>query len=205
LRSTLLRGLAATLAWNIGLGEHAMARPATVASLPAIVRTLTGGEASWRCAITWGWRGRRVESTSIDLQRAPDGCGPAALAAVLRRSQAGISQDLLWSICRLPGGGTTLGRLAWTARRFGQPCRVCWTADPASLPCPAIVHLRRGHFVVLQRCGSEAASVLDPGCGIVSVPRCVLAARASGAALVFDAAAAPAHTPESESSLEEDR
>jgi hypothetical protein len=190
-KAVLLRLVLAATAWSAGLAARQVEQPTAAVSLPGLLRALSGGEASWACAAGWGWRGEWVASATADRQRAPDGCGPAALAAVLRQSRPGMSQELLWSICRQPAGGTTLGRMAWPAQRFGVRCHVCWVPDPTQLPCPAIVHLRRGHFVVLQRYDGARAWVLDPACGVVRVPQREFVAHASGAALVFEPANGP--------------
>jgi len=190
-----VRLVLAGTAWIAGLACRAAEEPAAADSLVGFVRALEGGREGWTCAAIWGWRGTWLDGADLDRQRAPDGCGPAALAAVLKPRRDGITQGLLWSICRQPEGGTTLGRLAWAAQRFGVACRVCWALDPAALPPPALLHLRRGHFVVLQRCDPSRAWIFDPACGVVCVPRRELTTRASGAALVFEPAGARGCAP----------
>ena len=136
----------------------------------------------------WGpdcaWLGRGNDR----LQTTPDGCGAAALAAMLRRHGRTVPQRLLWTACHLPHGGTNLGRLASTARGFGLEPTVGFTAEFAALPVPAIVHLRRGHFVVLDAWTPPFAVVFDPGCGRVRVHGTALRDAASGAVLCAHAA-----------------
>jgi ABC-type bacteriocin/lantibiotic exporter with double-glycine peptidase domain len=114
-----------------------------------------------------------------------DGCGAAALCAVLERRGLRVSQDLVWSMCRLPSGGTTLARLTRAARCLGQPAEARAGVELEALPLPAVVHLRRRHFVVLLDHGRGRAVVRDPACGDVAVPLERLRAEASGAALVL--------------------
>lgn len=180
---TRLRLLLAALAWSAGLAARGLDRPETSAACTGYAQSAARGLDGWRAAACWGWRCRLIGAAPAALQHARDGCGPAALWSVLAERRRGLTQDLLWSICRDPAGGTTLGRLAWAARRFGVGCRICWAAEPAALPSPAIVHLQRGHFVVLQRSERDCAWVFDPACGVVRVPWPVLTARSSGAAL----------------------
>jgi hypothetical protein len=187
--------LLATLGWMAGLALRSIEPPLAPAAVAGILGAAAGGEERWRCAACWGWRGTWLDSAPADRQREPDGCGAASLAVLLRHQRRGITQELLWSVCRLPHGGTSLGRLAWAARCFGVGCRVCWSPDPATLPVPALVHLRRGHFVVLLQSDSHNAWILDPACGRVRVPRRELAARSSGAALVLEPASASRAAP----------
>lgn len=145
-----------------------------------------------RALRAWGpdcaWLGPGREA----LQAASDGCGAAALAVVLRRHGRFVPQRLLWTLCRLPHGGTNLGRLARAARSFGVQPAVGFAADFAALPVPAVVHLRRGHFVVLDAWVPPFAVLFDPACGRVRVRGAALREAASGAVLCVGAAAHPA-------------
>ena len=157
--------------------------------LPA---TLSSGPAGWLAAAAWGMRCRWEGEAREDRQRLSDACGPAALRAVLRHRGLDATQELLWSLCRTPGGGTTLGRLAVVARRFGHEPRLIWDPWLEHVQTPAIVHLGRGHFVVLERCSATCAWILDPACGRLRVPLGVLRRSASGATLTFPGAPATA-------------
>ena len=144
------------------------------------------GPAAWRAASSWSPRSRWLAPAGVHAQRFEDGCGAASLAAVLHPRGIHVSQSLLWSILRQPRGGTTLGAIARAARGFGIGCEVRWES-PEHLPTPAIVHLRRLHFVVLRKVGPELAEILDPACGVMQVRTHDLIRQASGAALVFEA------------------
>jgi len=143
------------------------------------------GSAAWPSASAWTLRSRWLEPAGIHAQQFRDGCGAASLAAVLHQHDVHVSQSLLWSILRQPHGGTTLGAIARAAREFGMAGELRWDS-PEHLPTPAIVHLRRLHFVVLREIGPEIAEILDPACGVVQVRTCDLIRQASGAALVFE-------------------
>ena len=143
-------------------------------------------------AMAWSTASRWIEPAGVDAQRFRDGCGAASLGAVMRDRGRAVPQSLLWSILRQPQGGTTLGALACTARRFGFECEVRWEPCPQFIPTPAILHLRRSHFVVLRAIGPEIAEVLDPACGVVRVRTCALVRQLSGAVLVFAQPKSPA-------------
>jgi hypothetical protein len=175
----------AALVW-LGLaaaGELATARQAT--RLHDLVAALQQEPRAWEATRCWGLRSRWLHPTPAHRQRRRDGCGAAALGAVLQARGRRVSQELLWGMCRIPSGGTTLARLAATARCLGQPGEARLATRLDALPLPAIVHLRRRHFVVLQRLAAGRAEVLDPACGTVLVPPEKLRAEASGAVLVF--------------------
>lgn len=55
------------------------------------------------------------------------------------------------------------------------------------LPPPAILHWRRGHFVVFEGWRSGSASIVDPAGGRRRITRAELADLSSGVAIVFDA------------------
>ncbi len=143
---------------------------------------------AWVALESWGPDCAWVGAAPGDLQHAVDGCGPAALALLLRTAGRPVPQDVLWSACRMRGGGTTLGCLARAARTFGLPVQVRVVADFTALELPAIVHLQRGHFVLLERCNAAVAEITDPACGRIRVRGATLRRMASGAVLVRDAA-----------------
>jgi ABC-type bacteriocin/lantibiotic exporter with double-glycine peptidase domain len=148
--------------------------------------SLRAGPRAWPALADWGRHCRWLGDGGDALQREADACGPAALAALLATCGRGApGQSLLWSICRRPCGGTTLGGLAAAARALGYSCDVQWCGALAMLEPPAIVHLRRGHFVVLEARAAHAARILDPAWGRLTVPWPVLDARSSGAVLVL--------------------
>ena len=148
---------------------------------------------AWAALESWGPDCAWVGAAPGDLQHAVDGCGPASLARLLRTAGRPVPQDVLWSACRVRGGGTTLGCLANAARAFGFPVQVIVVADFAALELPAIIHLQRGHFVVLERWTASVAEIIDPACGRIRVRGATLRRAASGAVLVRDAAARRTH------------
>jgi hypothetical protein len=175
---------AATLWMALGIVSRLETHAAAV-QLFDFRAALRAGPGAWESCTSWGLRSRGLAAASADRQRCVDACGPAALAAVLRPRGVPVTQELLWSICRIPSGGTTLAGLAAAARCFGQACETRYGSTLEDLPLPAIVHLRRRHFVVLLRFAPERAEVFDPACGMVLVPGARLRREASGAALVF--------------------
>ncbi len=182
---TRLRILGLTLAWVTVVGPAPPTQFASWCLQCAALWSL--GPAGLRSASSWSLHSRWLAPAGVHTQRFRDGCGAASLAAVLDEHGIHMSQSLLWSILRLPHGGTTLGAIARTARRFGVACEVR-SESPEHLPTPAIVHLRRLHFVVLRRIGPEIAEILDPACGVIQVRTRDLVRQASGAVLVFEAA-----------------
>jgi ABC-type bacteriocin/lantibiotic exporter with double-glycine peptidase domain len=174
-------------------------RVGAVACAAALAATLASGvvlrHAAWAAvpsawqfavAVAWG-RGAVALAPLRELrQQEADGCGAAALHVLLAAHGTRVPQRLLWSMCRVPGGGARLGSLARAARCFGH--RPVIASDPGleRTSLPAIVHLRRGHFVVLEARDGTQATVFDPGCGRVRVDWPALRRRASGAVLALD-------------------
>lgn len=172
-------------AW-LGLLAAAAAQPVRRGGeVAGTVAALRRGPDAWRAWFAWGPRCDWRDAALAERQHHADACGAAALAAILRERRPRLPQDLLWSLCRLPGGGTSLARLESAAQRFGHPARFRFDAHLEHLPLPAIVHLRRRHFVVLERREAQVAHVLDPACGLVRLPLAHLVRQASGAALVL--------------------
>jgi len=146
------------------------------------------GPDAWRAAQSWGARSRWLDAAAgCGRQRRDDACGPACLEILLRHHGRRVRQSLLWNICRLPHGGTSMQRLAVTAGRFGLPCRIGAGVELGDLPLPAVVHLRRRHFVVLLGVDARNALVIDPACGRIRIPAAALRRQASGIVLVCGA------------------
>ena len=142
------------------------------------------GPDAWRTAQGWGPRSRWLDADAAHRQRFVDACGPACLELLLQRRGLGVRQTLLWNICRLPGGGTSMQRLAAAARRFGLSCSIETFLSPGDLPLPAVLHLQRRHFVVLLGIDADRALLFDPACGRIRVPAAELLRQASGVVLV---------------------
>jgi len=176
---------AALLLWlALGAGQ-ALCDPQRSVFLLDLEAAATCGPDAWRATRSWGLHSRWRGAAARDRQRLPDACGPAALSAVLRLRGVAVRQELLWSVCRLQDGGTSLERLAWAARRFGSNCEARSFADLREVPLPAVVHLRRRHFVVVRYLDARLAEIFDPDCGDVAVPAAELLRQASGATLIF--------------------
>lgn len=158
-----------------------------------------GAPGQWPLLLSWGAGSRWLRDAPGSRQRFDDGCGAAVLHFLLETRGLRIPQTLLWSLTRLPTGGTTLPRMARTAQRFGVPCAVRRLSmarlqqPPAeALPHAAIVlHLRRAHFVLLLRLTPARAILLDPAMGFIDVSRRSLGHQASGLALVCDPGPVP--------------
>jgi hypothetical protein len=175
---------AAALWLGLAAGRE-LAAPAHAGRLHDAAIVLQQDPRAWAATWDWGWRSRWRGAALRHRQVRADGCGAAALCAVLESRGVRVSQNLVWGMCRLPAGGTTLARLTIAARCLGQPAEARRETRLEALPLPAVVHLRRRHFVVLQQVAGERAVVFDPACGEVAVPLPRLRAEASGAVLVF--------------------
>jgi hypothetical protein len=175
-----------TAAWCAATAAHHIAA-ATVSQPIALDIGALDDPRAWAALASWGPDCAWIGAAPENLQHAVDGCGPAALAVFLRTAGRSVPQDVIWSACRMPGGGTTLGCLAKAARAFGVPVQTRMVADLAALDLPAIVHLQRGHFVVLERFTAAVAEITDPACGRIRLRAAALRGAASGAVLVRSA------------------
>jgi len=189
LRSPLLFGL-----WALLQAAQSMGTPAALLRSSDWLVAAAGGPDAWRTAQGWGPRSRWLDAAAAHRQRFVDACGPACLELLLQRHGVRVRQTLLWNICRLPGGGTSMQRLAAAARRFGLPCSIDTFLSARDLPLPALLHLQRHHFVVLLGIDAESALLFDPACGRIRVPASELLRQASGVVLVCRARA-PDATP----------
>ncbi len=104
----------------------------------------------------------------VVLQRGANDCGAAALCMILKHH--GISDDS-GHLARELGtteDGTTLLALKSAAERRGLP-GAGWRIsgrDLPEIPLPAIVYLRKGHFVVLDRVEADGSVLVrDPARG----------------------------------------
>lgn len=179
MRPPLLFGL-----WVLLQTAHSAGTPATLLRGSDWLVAAARGPDAWRTAQAWGARSRWLDAATAGRQRFADACGPACLDVLLHHHGLCVPQTLLWNICRLPEGGTSMQRLAAAARRFGVPCSIDTCFPPRDLPLPAIVHLQRRHFVVLLGIDAESALLLDPACGRIRVPTAELLRQASGVVLV---------------------
>ncbi|HVH12660.1 MAG TPA: cysteine peptidase family C39 domain-containing protein, partial [Longimicrobium sp.] len=118
-------------------------------------------------------------------------CGLAALEMVLRYHGAEPPRHALRRLFGDTAGGASLDTLRTVARGCGFDAEG-FQAPPdtlEALPAPAILHWRRGHFVVFEGLAPGGVSIMDPVGGRVLMPHDELARLYSGYALVLE----PAH------------
>ncbi|GJM44607.1 MAG: hypothetical protein DHS20C21_14490 [Gemmatimonadota bacterium] len=132
--------------------------------------------------------GRFLEVGSGVLQTGPNDCGPAALAHCLRR--LGADAPYPDPECTVPLGrnGCRLDALAADAERQGWSTRVrrLATGEVGSVLPPAILHSREGHFLVLERVGTDGEVFLhDPAVGSIRHSAASWARRWTGHVLEF--------------------
>ena len=120
------------------------------------------------------WQGARFEGmgSGVRQQRAND-CGPAALAHCLRRLGVPVPYPDAESTIPLGRGGCSFAALAVEAARWGRQASIR-RIDPGDLGevrPPAILYLRRRHFVVYEGRDPEGRVVVhDPALGRLSYP-----------------------------------
>ncbi|RZT42384.1 ATP-binding cassette domain-containing protein [Cupriavidus agavae] len=120
-------------------------------------------------------------------------CGLACLAMLL--GSLGIPADLAELRARYgaPQLGMSLADLSEVLAGYGiasDPVRFGRGAL-AELPLPAILHVGGNHFVLVMRAGGDLFQVYDPAMGEQMLPAGVLAASASGYALILDESVHP--------------
>lgn len=109
-------------------------------------------------------------------QRTAFDCAPAALLSVLRAQGLDVSYEAVREATATGPTGTSLARLAATARTLGADCTEVLTVPEHLLTpyvaVPAIVIIVRGapHAVVVWRIASDRATVMDPRIGVFDVP-----------------------------------
>lgn len=120
-------------------------------------------------------------------------CGLTALEMVLRYHGAEPPRHALRRLFGDTAGGASLDTLRTVAQRCGFDAEG-FKASPdmlEALPAPAILHWRRGHFVVFEGLSRGGVSIVDPVGGRALMPREELARLYSGYALVLE----PVHPP----------
>lgn len=121
-------------------------------------------------------------------------CGPACLAAVLRRFGRRVPLRELREATGTSRDGASAGALLAAARTYGLRTRalrltITWTGDGPDvaafrdLRCPAIVHLTHGHYLVLEGVHGGRAMVVDPATGRHRMDLAELAEQSSGIVL----------------------
>lgn len=98
------------------------------------------------------------------IQQLDKSCGPAALAHLLQTHGVLVSEQEIVSVTGLTEDGTTLLGLAHAAERFGFQATGMRLSYPnlSTIPKPAIVHLKQGHFVTLVEVDTGGVMVMDP-------------------------------------------
>jgi ATP-binding cassette subfamily B protein RaxB len=125
---------------------------------------------------------RRVQAI---LQTEVAECGLACLAMVANYWGHHCDLSELRRRFSISLKGITLRNLMSMAERLqlrARPVKVPLEMLP-QLKCPAILHWDMNHFVVLQRCDSSAAEIVDPAVGRRSLPLESLAKHFTGVAL----------------------
>ncbi|MBV9109203.1 MAG: hypothetical protein JO306_07345, partial [Gemmatimonadetes bacterium] len=125
-------------------------------------------------------------------------CGLAALEMVLRYHGAPCDRPALRRALRGTAGGSSLAAVRDAARMLGLDAEGFEAPAEAldALPAPAILHWRRGHFVVFEGMDGGRARVVDPVRGRLSLPPDEVARLYSGLALVLEPAGAAPAPPE---------
>jgi ATP-binding cassette, subfamily B, bacterial len=84
--------------------------------------------------------------------------------------------------------GTTARALAVSARGLGVRVKAlsAGVEELGAVPCPAILHWRAAHFVVLERWTPDRATIVDPARGRVVIPEGELRRAYTGVALTFE-------------------
>jgi ABC-type transport system involved in cytochrome bd biosynthesis fused ATPase/permease subunit len=120
-------------------------------------------------------------------------CGLAALEMILRYHGAEPPRHALRRLFGDTAGGASLDTLRTVARGCGFDAEGFEVPPDTleALPAPAILHWRRGHFVVFEGLAPGGVSIVDPVGGRVLMPHDQLARLYSGYALVLE----PVHPP----------
>ena len=99
------------------------------------------------------------------MQRAANDCGPAALVHCLRRFGTSVPYPDPGSTIRLGPRGCGFDQLVEEAARWGRRARHRRVSPGlvGDVESPAILYLRRGHFVVLEGTALRRDSSWDEG------------------------------------------
>jgi NHLM bacteriocin system ABC transporter peptidase/ATP-binding protein len=98
-------------------------------------------------------------------------CGAASLAMILAYHGRHVSLEELRVACGISRNGAKASNIVQAARRYGLVAKGFRKEIPDvfSVPLPAILFWRFGHFVVLEGKGSGVVHLNDPGFGPLSV------------------------------------
>ena len=144
-------------------------------------------------AVDWGCGSRLMDAAVAEQQRSVDSCGPAALRRVVRNVVAPRQGTATAELVRIAqqvdavlatqGLGCTLGDIGRAAACLGLTGRLFVVHDLNEVRPPAILHLRRGHFVVLESNAPQRVQFFDPAHGVMRAHPSRLALQWSGAVL----------------------
>lgn len=118
-------------------------------------------------------------------------CALACLAMISHSLGRPVSLPTLRALCHGSSRGVTLKAVKDTAKQIGLNATAvrCSVDELDKLTLPAILYWNNNHFVVLHKCGSKHASILDPAIGIRKIDRSQIAQHFSSVAMNFTVAA----------------
>jgi ABC-type bacteriocin/lantibiotic exporter with double-glycine peptidase domain len=139
-------------------------------TLFAMIAILAAAGAVWFCAGLFGgmeYLGRE----GVFFQQAASDCGGAALMMIFNRYGIHAEYGQLLRRLQTSASGTAMLNMREVARAEGLVCEGWRLAarDLPSIPLPAVLLLRRDHFVVVDRIEPDHALVLDPARGRLRV------------------------------------
>ena len=122
-------------------------------------------------------------------QLGAEDCGATCVAMVLAAHGVHDVASECRSLCGAGRDGARLTTLASVAQRYGLETRLARVAAPdvSAVPLPGIAHWRSSHFVVVERCSSTKATVVDPATGRRSMSAEEFATSYSGTLLICEA------------------
>ncbi len=127
-------------------------------------------------------------SEGVTFQQGPSDCGAASLWMIFRHHGLPVSYTSLLSELQPAPTGLRMLDLKAAAERHGLAC-AGWQLDSselAAIPLPALLFLRRGHFVVLEsRTPAGDLILLDPARGRLKVTERRLISTWGGETLLF--------------------
>ena len=121
-------------------------------------------------------------------QRNSNDCGAAALQMIFMHFRIAVDYESLSMRLEMNSGGTSMLRIKRAAESHGLLCQGWRLAvrDLPDIPMPAILFLKRNHFVVLDACNPGGRFILrDPARGRLQLTSRKLETIWGGETLVF--------------------
>jgi predicted double-glycine peptidase len=140
---------------------------------------------------------RFIGDDQVQLQRAYNHCGAAALQMILASHGIDRSVEELLQQLRMTPAGTSLLDLRLAATEAGVPARSWALSDShlRQLPMPAIAFVGGNHFVVIRRMlDPRTLEVDDPAIGRLRWPIAAFCRYWKGETLVFSSGWTPMHS-----------